>query len=197
MKIPPLSPPGAAAGLISYGEWFTLKLGGTVMPGKWRVTGGSIALKKDEKKKSGADGSNDVYHGLHGQPFEIEGEQYTNDERDQLGQILAQVLPQPGASQNQYPLQLQHASVMHFGFVINVKIIGCNILEYVGPCTSRCKIRLQHWLPTRQGVNATSQPTRAINNGRKQQQEKQNPPNPLPTTQPGVCGPPKNFTPGQ
>jgi hypothetical protein len=197
MKILPLAPPGAATGIGKYGEWFTCKLGGAVLPGKWKVTQGAIQLKKDEKKKAGADGSNDAYHGLHGQPFVIEGEQYTDDERDALGQVVTPLLPQPGSSQNQFPLQLQHPSVAIFGFVINVKVIGCTQLEWVGPCTTRLRIMLHHWLPTKAGTNATTQPTRAINNTRKQQQEKQNPPNPVPTSQPGICGPPTNFTPGQ
>lgn len=199
MIIPPLSPPGSPTGAdTKYGEWHLLKLGGQVMPGKWRVVGGAIRLKEDPKRKAGVDGANPVFHGLDPQPFEIEGEQYTDDERNRLAQILATTLPQPGASQNQFPQQLQHPSIMHFGFGIAVHVLGAGIMEVVAPSITRVRIFLRHYLPVKPSSGAaTNAPTRSINNTLRQKREQQNPSNPLPTTQPGIAGPPTGFKPGQ
>lgn len=196
MILPALSPPGSATGIGSYGPWYTVKLGGDVLPGKWRVPAGGIQLKEDPKKKPGVDGANPVFHGLDPQHFDLEGEQYTDDERNALATILSVILPQPGASQNQYPVQLQHPSIAHFGFPIFVHVLGSGVLEHAGPCTTRIKLRLRHFMqpkPTAQA--ATVAPTRAIRNNRKAKQDQQTPPNPAPTAQPGVASPP-NFTPG-
>jgi hypothetical protein len=91
---------------------------------------------------------------------------------------------------------LNHPSVLVFGFAINVMVMGCGIMEHLGPCITRIKIHLQQWLPTRNTV-ATNQPKQSVRRADNDRKEAQTPPNPPPTSQPNVCGPPKNFTPGQ
>lgn len=200
MSIPKLGPPGSPSGLGNYGAWHTLKIGGTTLPGKWRVLSGGVKLKIDPKKKAGVDGGNPVFHGMNPQGFEIEGEQYSDDERDALQSIFGDpntsLMPQPGKTQNQYPLQLQHPSVLHFGYAINVMVVGVGILEHSGPGTTKIKISLQHWLQPKSGSSASQQPNkarRAVNNDLGKSSQKNSPP----SQQQDVAGPPKNFTPGQ
>lgn len=198
MSLPALVPPGGSGGPLVGRGWDYCKIGGIDLPGNWRVTSGGLLLKMDHKRKAGADGSNPVFHGLDPQRFEIEGTQWTDEQRNQLLQVLPYVLPEPGTTQNQIPLQLQHPSVLHFGFAINVMVLGCGILEYVGPCVTRLKIHLAHWLqPKTNAPAATNQPVRATRNKRTEAAEALNQSNPLPTEQPGFAGPPLNFTPGQ
>lgn len=161
MKVPPLAPPGASTGVHSYGEWFTYKLGGNILPGKWEVTGGLCHLKEDEKKKAGVDGGNPVFHGLTSQKFELEGEQFNDDERQAVADLFTAIVPQPGASQNQVPLQLQGPAVTSFGFAIFAKVLGCSIFQRTGACTTKVKLFLRHWLPANANApSATNQPKR-------------------------------------
>lgn len=159
MKVAPLAPPGASVGVGSYGEWYTAKLAGEVLPGKWRVVGGAVHLKEDEKKKAGVDGGNPVFHGLAAQKFELEGEQINDEERQAVADLAAQIVPQPGQSQNQFPLQLDHPAVAIFGFAVFVKVVGCSLFEHTGPCTTKVKLFLRHWLPEKSNApSATNQP---------------------------------------
>jgi hypothetical protein len=131
-----------------------------VLPGKWRVTSGRVLLKHDKKTKAGVDGANPVFHGLDPQAFELEGEQFNEDERNAVANLLQQIGPQPGQAQNQPPLQLQHPAVTSIGFAIFVKVIGVGVFEHTGPCTTRVKLSLLHWLPAgKNAPNATVQDT--------------------------------------
>jgi hypothetical protein len=198
MNLPPLAPTGGSGG-PAYGKgWDLLKLGGVTMPGLWKVVSGGVRIKLDEKKKPGADGGNPVMHGMNAQAFEVEGRQWTDEQRALLVDSLTTLLPQPGASQNQIPIQLQHPSVYHFGFAINVIIVGCGILEYVSPCETKLRISLHHWLPQKANAKpATTQPTYSTRSKVTDAKDKQNPPNPPPHTVPGAAGPPAAFSPGQ
>ena len=195
MKVAPLAPPGASKGVGSYGAWYSGKLAGYALPGKWRVTAGGVHLKEDEKKKAGVDGGNPVFHGLLPQKFDLEGEQINNDERQAVADLFAQIVPQPGTSQNQYPLLLDHPAVTSFGFAIFVKVLGCSIFEHTGPCTTRVKLYLRHWLPAPANAqNATNQPTRGKRRFKNTITGKE-PAGPTPPAQqPGAFDPPKKLT---
>jgi hypothetical protein len=195
MTMPALSPPGSPTGLIKRDPWQTGKLGGDVIPGACKVISGQVHLKEDKKPKAGADGANPAFHGLDLGKFELELTQHTDEEREALRQLCAQILPQPGQSATQYPLQLQHPSVAHFGFGIFVKVLGGSTLEVVGAGTTRMRVFLRHWLRPRQGVNATAVYTRGTKNAIRDKREQEKPSNPLPTEQPGIASPPANFTP--
>lgn len=195
MKVAPLAPPGASVGVGVYGEWFTVKLAGQVLPGKWRVVEGAVHLKEDEKRKAGVDGGNPVFHGLNAQKFALEGEQVNDDERQAVADLFSQIVPQPGLSQDQFPLQLDNPAVAVFGFAVFVKVVGCSIFEYVAPCVTRVKLFLRHWLPAKADAPvATNQPKtgkRKFNNTITGQETAfQLTP---PSLQPGAFAPPK-FT---
>lgn len=194
MKVPQLAPPGASTGVGQYGEWFTVKLAGTILPGRWEVVQGSVRLKLDPKRKAGVDGGNPVYHGLNAQPFELEGEQINDDERQAVADLFAQIVPQPGQSQNQYPLQLQAPHVALFGFPIFVKVIGCSAFRRLDNCRTKVTLFLDHWLPASANApSATNQPRRAIRNNRNRPGKAPAGPTP-PEQQPGAFGPPAKLT---
>lgn len=191
MKVAPLAPPGASKGVLHYGEWYTIKLAGSTLPGKWTLTAGGVMLKVDHKKKGGVDGANSVFHGLTGtEKFEAEGEQHNDDERQAVADLLSQIVPQPGTSQNQFPLQLQCPHVAVFGFAIFVKILGSSPFLHIGPCRTKVKLFMEHWLPAKASApSATNQPKRAIRNNRTGTTS-----HPAPASQPGAFNPPSKLS---
>jgi hypothetical protein len=196
MKVAPLAPPGASRGVLHYGEWYTIKLAGSTLPGKWTLTAGGVLLKVDHKKKGGVDGANSVFHGLTGtEKFEAEGEQINDDERQAVADLLSQIVPQPGTSQNQFPLQLQCPHVAVFGFAIFVKILGSSPFLHIGPCRTKVKLFMEHWLPAKASApSATNQPTRGkrkFQNTITGQPTKGATP---PASQPGAFGPPAKLS---
>jgi hypothetical protein len=217
MSLPSLVHPGGAFGPLYGKGWDLCRLGRIALPGKWKVVVGGIALKVDHHRKGGVHGANPVLHGIDPKEFQILGEQWTDEQRDKLVEVCAKLLPSRGAltlppattvsgisvattgpPEKQYPMPLDHPSVAHIPFPINVIVLGCGILEYVGPCTTHLRIDLLHWLPARPSdPSAVIQPTRAIRDKVTEDTARINPPNPLPTTVPGIAGPPIGFQPGQ
>jgi hypothetical protein len=93
-------------------------------------------------------------------------------------------------------MAFDHPSVRHFGFPIQLQVIGASPIEKRGPV---CKLTLtcQHWLrPSGKAQSATVTPTSAVRNKRAEAAAKKNPPNPQPSQQSKVGDPPLNYTPG-
>lgn len=200
--LPPLAPKGGSDGPLIGKGWNKLKLGSTEMPGLWKVTGGHIKLARSKGKKAGADGGNPVFHGYDPQPFEFEGMQWTDAQREDLVTKLANVLPQPGSSQYKDPVSADHPSLKHYGFPIFVHVLGASMLEVIGPCQTKLKIFSHHWMQPKPNVVATKQPVKALRStvtgSSSGAGNASAPSNPPPTTaNPNICGPPQNFTPGQ
>jgi len=193
---PALGPTGTNGGPTYLTGWDRLDVGNFTMPGRWQMTGGSIKLKIDHKAKAGVHGANPTAHGLDPQPFEAEGYFWTDDQLVQLLQILPQILPLPG--QTPKPFYIAHADILHLGVAVNMLITGAGALQREGTAR-RLKIYMLHWMPATSPKNqkAQSTPVRQVKNLRAEAAAQRTPPNPLPTSQPGLVGPPVSFQPGQ
>lgn len=195
-SFPPLGPATdtALSQPLSLPGWDAVKLGGNTLPGKCRVSRGSLVLKIDRKKKPGVHGGNPTLQGINPQEFEIEVTVWTNDQLDALLDVCKQILPQPNQT-TQLPLVLDNAAIKHLG-VIKVLVLGCGILEHAGVGMRKLAIHLQHWLPSTGKKSVTSTPTRAqrVKNDRDRAAPTQNP---LPTDQTQNFTPAVGFTPAR
>lgn len=184
---PPLGPAKMAGGLKPTG-WDRCVLGGQVLPAYCSITHGGIKLKQDKKPKAGADGCRPTYHGIDPQPLQLECLTYSDDDRESLIGIIAPLIPIPDRTPQ--PVSFGHPSVRHL-FITTVQIVGVGALIPVGPGVAKMTIDLEHWLPPKSPKkSATATPTRASRNVRKEAAAKASPPNPPPTQQPDLWGPP-------
>jgi hypothetical protein len=186
---PPLAPSGCAAGPLYGTGWDRGALGGILVPGRCRVVMGCIKVKRDKKSKKGADGSNPTQSGIDPQPIELEVTMWTDAHLAEFKKLCDQLLPQAGVKRK--PVSLDHPDLYHLGSIVNVEVLGASALMRQGR-TRICKLQLHHWMPStsKGGKDATSTPTRAVRNARREQAEKRNPPNPPPTLQSGFGSPP-------
>lgn len=190
-SFPSLAP--VARGSLTLPGWDRASLGGEVLPGKAKVTKGGVRLKKDLKKKAGADAARPTFHGLEQQEFELEVLVWTNEQLARLGEVCRQVLPRQGVEPK--PIALDHPAVRHLGDVVSVVVTGAGVLvDGELPHSKKLAIQLLHWLPVKASpkgkTTATVTPKRASRNLRSEDAGKRNPPNPAPSTQVGFCGPP-------
>jgi hypothetical protein len=175
-------------GPVFLGGWDRATLGDYPLPGRARVTGANIKLKRDQKNAPGKDGSRPTYHGLEGQEFTLEVQIWTDQQAEALANVCAKLLPRPGEHGD--PIGFDHPSVRLLP-ITKVKIVGATALE-PGEQRGMYKMgfRLEHWLSSggkKDGKVTT--PERAINNDRRKRAEKKAPPNPLPSTAPTAGGP--------
>ncbi len=196
-SFPPLGPATdtALSQPLSLPGWDRVTLGGNVLPGKCRVSRGSLVVKIDQKKKPGVHGGNPTLQGINPQQFEIEVTIWTNDQLDALLDVCKQILPQQNQT-TQLPLVLDHPSIKHLG-VIKVIVLGCGIIEMTGVGTRRLSLHLQHWLLSTGKKSATTTPKRAqrVKNDRERASAAKD--NPPPTDQPENFTPAGNFTPAR
>lgn len=193
MKFPPLAPPGGSGGPLYLTGWDLAVLGGFKLPGKSKISGGKVKLKKDPKSKAGADGAKRTYHGIEPQEFQIEIECWTDDQIALAGDICRQLVPQPGSTPT--PMSLVHPSVQDLAAIVNVVVLGASQWEQVGEtCRRKRTIYLDHWLPpTAKGAKATTTPGHAIRNKQRDDAAKRVPQNPPPSTLPGAHAPPPSL----
>jgi hypothetical protein len=194
---PSLGPAGGSGGPTFLTGWDRLDVGNITLPGKWKITAGGIKLKADPKSKAGVHGANPAFHGLDPLPFDAEGFFWTDDQLAQLLVVLPQMLPQPGQQPKVY--YVSHADILHLGVAVNMAFVGAGPLEREGRGGRKLKIHMLHWLPATSPKNqkATATPKSAVKNLRAEAAAKRNPPNPEPTTQPGIAGPPPGLRSGQ
>lgn len=163
--------------------WDLATYGGLVVPGYCRVRG-SIKVKFDPKKKGGAHGGHTTFHGMEGQPFDLElavcGDQdladadafcqrvlpsskSTNKSKVAVGGIGgATAIGQQataGAIAGAYgtPLVLDHPSIRQFAPVFAV-VIGATSWEPKpewGVLGRRMTIQMLHWIPPVTGATVT------------------------------------------
>lgn len=178
-------------------DWDKLVLADWTMPGHARVTGGAIKRRVDHKNKRGADGANPTFAGLEPQGITIELTTYSDEDREQLLNILDE-LPLPGkevpdpnpgkgskSSGEKLAVSIDHPSLRPIG-ITSVVIVGVSALEVVRPCVARIRFDLLHWYPTTEKVvvsTPTGAPVRQIKNNRNQA-------NPSPTQQGDFGKPP-------
>lgn len=87
-------------------------------------------------------------------------------------------------------MSFDHPSIRHLG-ITAVQIVGVSALIPVGPGVAKMTLELEHWQPPKSPKkSATDTPTRPSRNARKEGAEKAAPPNPPPTQQPELWGPP-------
>jgi hypothetical protein len=184
---PPLGP-AKMAGEIAPTGWDRAVIAGQVLPAHCSVMHGEIRLKEDPKSKAGADGCRPTFHGMDPRPLQLEAITYSDEDREQLASILAPLKPlQDRAPQ---PVSFDHPSVRHLG-ITTVTIVGISALIVVGPGVAKLSIEFKHWLPPKSPTNsATTTPKRAVRNVRREAARQADPPNPLPTAQPGPWRPP-------
>jgi hypothetical protein len=179
-------------GPLTLSGWDRATLGGFVMPGKSKVTGGSMKVKEDRKSTAGSDGARPTLHGIDPQRFELEVYVWTDEQAEELLRICREILPLSGV--NRAPLALVHPDILHMGDAVMMNVLGCGVMEREGTAR-RIKFHLLHWLAPKRGSKpATNTPIKGVRNARREAAEKQNPPNPTPTQQAGVAGPPAGLT---
>lgn len=198
-RLPRLGP--ANGGPLFLDGWDLGILGGHKLPGKSRVTGGKIKLKKDPKKKAGADGANPTFHGIDPQEFTLEVEVWTDAQLQNLVQVvLADILPKPWAKQNTTgpypaPIGLYHPQLAGIATVMQmtVVILGGTPFKWAGQNTIMMSLDLLHWMPapaTKPSQVAT--PLTKVPNKRAAADAATQ--NPAPHTQPGFGAPPAVTT---
>jgi hypothetical protein len=196
MSFPSLGPDGTNGGPRDLTGWDRLAIGWTLMPGRWRITGGAIKLKHDLASKPGTDGANPKFHGLDPQLFEAEGYLWTDEQMEQLRTVLPGLLPQPGKAID--PVSVAHPDILHLGVAVSMVIVGATSLTREGTAR-KMKLHMLHWMsgtvPKNQGASRV--PTRSLRNARAEAARQQQNPNPLPTQQPGAAGPPTSLAPNR
>lgn len=186
---PPLGPAKMAGGITPTG-WDRCVIAGQVLPALCSVMHGGIRLKIDRKPKSGADGARQTFHGLDPQPLQLELVTYSDDDREQVASILAPL--KPLQDRQPKPVSFDHPSVRDLG-ITNVVIVGISAWIVVAPGVAKRVIDFDHWQPPKSPKkSATSTPTRAVRNSRREAAQQAAPSNPKPTAQGGV-GQPPNF----
>jgi hypothetical protein len=192
---PPLGPAKGSSGAVAPRGWNRCTLNGKVIPGFCRITRGNIRLKVDPKKKSGANGANPTFHGIDPQAIELEITTTSDEDREALVGIIGPLVPQ--ANRDPAPVSIDAPSLRLIG-ISSVQVIGVGALLPVEgqPMKARMVIDMLHWLPPNKKV-ATKTPTGAP--VRKPKNERTgHPATPTPPTQqPGVAGPPANFSSGR
>lgn len=188
MTLPALGPATSGSkGPLTLGGWSKIVLGGYVLPGKVKIVGASLKLKKDTKDAAGKSGGKASYHGLEGQEFSVEVQIWTDEQADELASICAQLLPKIGDPKK--PVSID-AAALRLLPIKSVKVIGATGLEpgeQFGML--RMSFRLEHWIYSASKKPETGTPTRSVPNARRDAAEKKNPQNPAPSSQPGVAKP--------
>jgi hypothetical protein len=190
---PPLGPATTQPAIDPQG-WDRCALGGQVIPGHCRIVEGECGIKKDEKKKNGADGNNPTYRGMDGKPVKMEITTYNDVDREALASLISPLIPIPGVQPK--PVSIDHPSLRIIRiFAVVVEGAGA-LMPVEGTTKAKMMLHMQHWLPSRNKSATTTPkgaPTRKPQNVRKKPQQD----NPPPTQQPGFAAPPKSLGNGQ
>jgi len=200
VRLPRLGP--ANSGPLYLDGWDLGIIGNHKIPGKSRVTGGKVKLKKDPKSKAGADGANKTYHGIDPQEFTLEIEVWTDEQLKNLVQVvLADILPKPWAKPANPPpgqtaaswpppLPLLHPDLCGLSSTMPmaVVILGGTPFKHNGNMVSMT-LELDHFLPAPASKpSQAGTPLRKVPNKRAEADAAAN--NPPPHQQPGFGGPP-------
>lgn len=190
---PPLGPATSQPTVNPQG-WDRCELGGQVVPGFCKILDGGCGLKKDEKKKSGADGQNPTYRGIDPKPIRMEIVTFNDVDREALASLLGPYIPVPGLQPK--PVAIDHPSLrMIRVYSVVIEQAGA-LIPIEGTIKAKMTLHMQHWLPSKQ-ANATATPkgapVRKVKNVRKTPQQD----NPPPTAQKGFAAPPSTLGNGQ
>lgn len=152
-RFPQLFPVGGSSGPLLPVGWDKLTLGGIVLAGRWKLTGGALKLKIDPKKKAGATAPSPTTHGLDPQTFTARGVVWTQAQLDELDDQLAILLP---------PLNLQPVTLDHPQAYSLARVLGkIDVQVEVGSIWLPSSIvrggyeitlNLPHWLPAAKGA---------------------------------------------
>lgn len=190
---PPLGPATTQPRVNPQG-WDRCSLANQVVPGHCRILNAECGLKKDEKKKNGADGSNPTYRGMDGKPLQMEITTYNDADREALASLLGPYIPIPGVEPK--PVSIDHPSLRMIR-VYAVVIEGAGALIPVeGTTKAKMVLKMQHWLPARQ-KNATATPKGAPVRKPPNLRKKPTQDNPAPTSRAGFGAPPPQLGNGQ
>lgn len=189
---PPLGPATSQESINPQG-WDRCTLDGKVIPGHCRILHGGCGLKKDQKKKNGADGENPTYRGMATKPVGMEITTFNDPDREALASQLGPYIPVPGVKPK--PVSIDHPSLRLIRvFAVVIEEVDALIPE-AGTTKAKMTIAMQHWLPSRKNATATPSgaPTRKPPNVRKKPAQD----NPPPTQRKGFAAPPASLGNGQ
>lgn len=188
----PLGPKGGSAGPTYLTGWDLGILGGERIPGKCRITKGGVKVKKDPKRKAGADGARPTLHGMDPGAVDFEVTVWTEEQLERLIAWCDRFLPRQGV--RSAPYLFQHEQLRSMGPSVMVTVESGSELQLapeLGPFGRRLQVHCDHWLPPsgKGAKTATATPVRAVRNVRREDAQRRNPSNPLPTEQAAAAHP--------
>lgn len=189
---PPLGPATSQPQIDPQG-WDRCTLAGQVVPAHCRILNAECGLKKDPKKKSGADGDNPTYRGMDSKPLAMEITTYNDPDREALASLLGPYIPVNGVDPK--PIAIDHPSLrMIRVFAVMVENVSA-LIPVESTTKAKMTLHMQHWSPSKQ-KNATATPKGAPVRKPKNVRKKPQQDNPPPTSQKGFAAPPAHVNSG-
>ena len=190
MALPPIQPsfsrPSAPE---TRGGWDRGILGGEVLPGTTTITRGGVDLKRDPKKRAGADGGRPTYHGIDSGEIDAEVEVTTDEQLQELLRIVGPLVPQAKKGWVPPVKALEHPQLHHLG-AVSVAVRGVSEIKIVSVGRRKLTIRMDRVIPPIDGKTTThkkaasAKPPPGL-----AAQAKARAANPRPSQQAGIAGP--------